>query len=57
MLWSRGVRRRDPFGLPSPLLHVFGYGKIPGPSLIHSDFLALRGVPFTSPRIGYPSHV
>ena len=57
MLSSLGTRRRDRFGLQSPSLRILGCAKIINPSLIHPSFLGLRGVPFTSPRIGYPSHV
>jgi hypothetical protein len=57
MLSSQGVRHRDRFGLPSPSLRVFSRAKLIDPALIHPDFLALRGVPLTSLRIGYPSHV
>ena len=56
MLSSLGTRRRDRFGLQSPSLRILGCAKIINPSLIHPSFLGLRGVPFTSPRIGYPSH-
>jgi hypothetical protein len=55
MLSSQGARHRDRFGLPSPSLRVFSRAKLI--DLIHPDFLALRGVPLTSLRIGYPSHV
>ena len=43
MLCSRGARRRDPFGLSSPSLRVFGCARIPDPRLIPPDFSALPG--------------
>ena len=43
MLSSRGARRRDPFGSPSPLLRLFSCAKILDPCLIHPDFLAPPG--------------